>query len=238
MLHSAEFDLRFRNQHHTGAGMKITYYLDVTSSWCFWAEPAWAELKARFAGQVEFHWKVSQIPVEALPHGKAQAEWFYRRSGTVMRSPFMLNADWLEPELLPCVAPNSVAEAAKDFQVTDDRVRLALAKAAVREGRKVGRWEVAVEVAASAGSIDKDALLKRAQSAEVRERVRASTAEFYAMQVTQRPAFLLENSIGDRAIFSGLAKAGAVAAAIEAMLADAAAYASYSAHFGDSPPPV
>ena len=34
--------------------IKLTYYLEVTSSWCYWAEPAWAELKRRYAGQVEF----------------------------------------------------------------------------------------------------------------------------------------------------------------------------------------
>ena len=33
--------------------MKITYYLEVISSWCYWAEPAWADLKRRYAGRVE-----------------------------------------------------------------------------------------------------------------------------------------------------------------------------------------
>jgi hypothetical protein len=28
---------------------KVTYYLDVISSWCPWAEPSWAELKAHGA---------------------------------------------------------------------------------------------------------------------------------------------------------------------------------------------
>jgi len=30
----------------------VTYYLDVISSWCFWAEPAWAELKKRYEGKL------------------------------------------------------------------------------------------------------------------------------------------------------------------------------------------
>ena len=216
--------------------MKITYYLEVTSSWCYWAEPAWAELKQRYAGTAEFEWKISQIPVEAYPQSKAQCEWFYRRSGTIVRSPFMLNPDWLEPDIKQYLAPNLIAEAAKDLKVTDDRVRLALAHAALREGKKVGRWEVAVEIAAAAGGLDSEALLKRAKSAKIEARVRATTAEFHALQVTQRPTFLLENKIGDRAVFSGLAKAEPIIAAVDTMLADAAAYASHAAHFGSVPP--
>ena len=68
------------------------------------------------------------------------------------------------------------------------------------------------------------------------QRVRTTTAQFHALQVTQRPAFGLRSSIDDRAVFSGLVKAGPIAAAIDAMLDDAAAYASFAAHFG--PPPA
>ena len=39
--------------------IRITYYLDVASSWCFWAEPAWAALKDRYAGRVDFDWKIA-----------------------------------------------------------------------------------------------------------------------------------------------------------------------------------
>src|SRR5947199_2713170 len=79
--------------------VKVTYYLEVISSWCYWAEPAWLELNRRFAGRVEFGWKIALMPAEALPVSKNQCEWFYRRSGTITRSPFMLNSGWLEPDL-------------------------------------------------------------------------------------------------------------------------------------------
>src|SRR5213593_451558 len=138
--------------------MKVTYYLEVVSSWCYWAEPAWAELKQRYAGKVEFGWKIAQMPVEAYPVSKAQCEWFYRRSGSIMRSPFMLNSDWFQPGQM--LVPNLVAEAAKDFGVTDDRVRLAIAHAAMRDGEQAGRWEVAVAVAAEAvPTLSRDKLL-------------------------------------------------------------------------------
>lgn len=215
--------------------VKITYYLEVISSWCLWAEPAWADLKRRFGGDVEFEWKIALMDASGLPVSREQCDWFYRRSGTIMRSPFMLNSGWFEPGLKEYLAPNLVAEAARDFGVTDDRVRLALAHAAMREGRKVGRWEEAAEVGGRAAGVSADQLLAKARSAEVEGRARKSTADFHALGVTQRPTFVLENSIGDRAVFSGLATAAPLAAAIEAMLADARGYESFAVHFG--PPP-
>jgi len=215
--------------------MKATYYLEVVSSWCFWAEPAWAELKRRYAGRLEFGWKVALMDVSGLPKSREQCEWFYRRSGTIMRSPFLLHSGWFETGFKEYLAPNLVAEAAKDFGITDDRVRLAIARAGLRDGRRVGRWEEAADVAAKAAGLDAAALLAKARSPEVEARARGTTAEFHALQVTQRPTFLLENEIGDRAVFSGLVVAAPLAAAIEAMLDDAAAYASHAAHFGAPP---
>jgi predicted DsbA family dithiol-disulfide isomerase len=215
--------------------VKVTYYLEVISSWCYWAEPAWAELKRRYAGQVEFDWKIAQMPAEAYPTSKEQAEWFYQRSGLIVKSPIMLNAGWFEAGRKIYDVPNLVAEAAKDFKVTDDRVRLALAHAGEREGQKVGRWEVAVAVAAKAAKFNKTKLLARAKSAAVATRVKKSSDEFHALQVSQRPTFLIESAIGDRAVFSGIVRVEPLTAAIEALLADQAAYDSYKAHFGGPP---
>lgn len=215
----------------------ITYYLEVISSWCYWAEPAWAELQERYQHQpVEFGWKIALMDQAGMSRSRAQAEWFYRRSGTMVGSLFMLNSGWFEPELQEYLAPNCVAEAAKDFGVADDRVRLALAAAALRAGEKVGRWEISAAVAAKAAALDRKKLLAKAKSPEIEKRTRASTAEFHKLQVTQRPTFVLENNIGDRAVFSGLIKTAPLAAAIDALLADAKAYAVHAAHFGNPPP--
>jgi predicted DsbA family dithiol-disulfide isomerase len=213
----------------------VTYYLEVISSWCFWAEPAWTELKRRYAGKVEFTWKIALMPTEASPVSRNQCEWFYRRSGSITRSAFMLNSGWFEPEIKQYLAPNYVTEAARELGVTDDRVRLALAHAALREGRKVGRWEIAVDVGAVAGSLEPAKLLARAQAPEIAARAQSSTREFHDLQVTQRPTFLIANSIGDRTVFSGIVQPAPLASAIEALLADEAGYASWQAHFGDPP---
>lgn len=216
--------------------IKIIYYLDVVSSWCYWAEPAWAELKRRYANApVEFSWEIALIDESGMSKSRPQADWFYRRSGTIVRSSFMLNSGWLDPYLPEFLPPNCVAEAAKDFDATDDRVRLALMEAAMREGKKVADWSVSASVAAKAAKLDEHALLAKARSPEIEKRVRASTAKFYALQVTQRPTFVLESNIADRAVFSGCWRVEPLVAALDAMLADATAYASWKAHMGGPP---
>lgn len=217
--------------------LKVTYYLDVTSSWCYWAEPAWAELKRRYAkAPVEFTWEIALIDESGMSKSRAQAEWFYRRSGTIAGSPFMLDAGWLDPVLPEFLAANCVAEAAKDFGVTDDRVRLALMEAGMRKGQKIADWNVSAGIGAKAGGLKKAALLTKARSAAIEKRVRASTAAFHALKATQRPAFALDSNIGDRAVLSGFWRLEPLVATIESMLADAAAYGSYKTHFGDPPP--
>lgn len=212
--------------------MKVTYFIEIFSSWCHWAEPAWAEVKARYAGRVQFEWRVALMNRRDFPDSRAQCDWFYRRSGTVTRSPYMLNSGWVQPECKDYAAPNLVAEAGRDFGIEDDRLRLALAHAALREGRPLADMTVAAEVGAAAIGVAPAELRARAESAEVRGRVAASTERFHAHQITQRPSFILENAIGDKVVISGLWVAGPLCAAIDAMLADAAAYATHLAHFG------
>jgi predicted DsbA family dithiol-disulfide isomerase len=213
----------------------VTDYLDVVSSWCFWSEATWAELKRHYDGRVRFQWKVALMDPSGLPTSREQERWFYQRSGIMMRSPFMLSTDWYDPGLPEWLAPNCVAEAAKDFGFVDDCVRLALSHAALREGKTVSDWEIAAHIGANAGKIDKKKLLERAHSPDVEKRIRASTAEFHALQLTQRPAFVIDTEIGDRAVFSGVVKLEPLAATLDSMLDDATAYAAHKAHFGDPP---
>lgn len=216
--------------------IKITYYLDVVSSWCYWAEPAWTELKRRYAkSPVEFQWQIALLDATSMSKSREQADWFYRRSGMIVGAPFMLHSGWLDPVLPEFLAANCVAEAGKDFGVADDRVRLALMEASMREGLKIADWDLSAAVAAKAAGLNPESLLAKARSAEIEKRVRASTAAFHALQVTQRPTFVLDSNIGDRAVFSGVWRPDPLVAAIESMLADATAYQSWKAHFGDPP---
>ena len=217
--------------------IKATNYIDVVSSWCYWAEPAWTELKRRYENKpVDFEWKVALMDKSGLPTSHEQHEWYYRRSGTMMRSPFKLNSDWADFEMTEYLAPNCVAKAAEELGIKDDRVRVAIAYAALREGKKIGDWQVAAEVGAKAGGLDAKQLLEHAKSPGTEASVRATTAEFHAMQVTQRPTFVFQSDIGDRAVFSGFAKVEPLIAALDAMLDDIAFYQAHAAHFGQPPP--
>ncbi|MFL6516006.1 MAG: DsbA family protein [Chthoniobacterales bacterium] len=214
----------------------ITYYLDVVSSWCYWSEPAWAALKQRYEGRVAFQWKIALMDKSGLPTSREQHEWYYRRSGVLMGSPFMLRCDWADFGAAEYLVPNCIAEAGKDFGYSDDRLRLTLASAALREGKKVGEWDIAAEVVGRIMPLgDARSLLEKAKSSDVEKRVRESTEEFHRLQVTQRPTFVLDTNIGDRAVFSGFATADPMEAAIESMLDDADAYAVFGAHFGGPP---
>jgi len=214
--------------------MKVTYYLEVLSSWCHWAEPVWTELKKRYAGRAEFEWKIALMHPGDFPVSQAQCDWFYQRSGgTVMHSSYKLNSGWFEVERKgQYEAPNLVAEAARDFGFSGDEVRLALAHAALHDGIKIGDLALAVKVAAKAGRIDARKLRAATESKAVKARVDASTAEFFSHQINQRPAFVLTDAIGDKAVFSGLVRLEPLTATIDAMLSDTAAYAAHKAHHG------
>ncbi|MBL9208178.1 MAG: DsbA family protein [Opitutaceae bacterium] len=215
----------------------VTYYLEVISSWCHWVEPTWHRLQEAYAGRVNFAWKVALMSPGDFPVSESQCRWFYRRSGTIMRSPYALNSGWFEAGREGHYeAPNLVAEAGRDFiGAADERIRLALNHAAVRDGRKIGDLAIASEVAAAAVGISAAALRAAAESVAVRARVDASTAEFHAHQISQRPAFILGNTIGDKVVVSGLTRYETLAAAIDGLLIDAEAYASHAAHFGGPP---
>src|SRR3954467_13618467 len=133
--------------------MKVIYYVEILSSWCAWVEPTWAELKRRYEGRATFEWKIALMNPADFPVSREQCDWFYRRSGgTVMHSPFMLNSGWYEASRKGHYeTPNLVAEAARDFGFDNDEIRLALSRAALRDGQKIGDLAIAVAVAAKAG---------------------------------------------------------------------------------------
>lgn len=216
--------------------LTVTIYIDVVSSWCYWAAPAWQDLQQRYAGRAKFVWKIALMDEAGIPTSHKQMDWFYRRSGVMMRSPVMLKSAWHQVGQTEYLAPNAVAEAAREFGGTDERVWLAIARAGLLEGRNTGDWNIAAEVGAQATGVDRAKLLERARSPEVEERVRATTAEFHAMRVNQRPTFVLDSTIGDRAVFSGFARAEPISAAIDSMLDDLVSYDSHAAHYGAPPP--
>lgn len=217
----------------TTPGLTVTLYLEVISSWCFHTEAAWDEVRLRFAGNATFDWRIALMEPAAYPATRAQADWFYRRSGTIVGAQWILNSGWLDSRAPDgFVVPNLVAEAARRLGAGDDRVRRAIADAALRDGQGVGDLDVAVAIAAEASGLNRDALRTASLDPQTRATLDASTRDFHAMGATQRPTWVIESEIGDRAMLSGTWRAAPVIAVVEATLADLRAYRSHAAHYG------
>ena len=119
----------------------------------FPVEPVWAELLRRHGRELEFGWKIALMDPSGLPVSRDQLEWFYRRSGIMMRASYKLNSGWYDAALAEYLAPNAVPEAARDMGVTDDSVRIAIAEAAVLRGERVGDWEVSARIASETSGL-------------------------------------------------------------------------------------
>jgi predicted DsbA family dithiol-disulfide isomerase len=128
---------------------------------------------------------------------------------------------------------NLAAEAARDLGFEDDRVRLALARAALVEGVPVQYKDAAADLVASVTGAEPATVLALMESAAVNERIEQSEREFAALGVDQRPTFVLRSSIGDTAILSGIWTAEPLDATIAAMLRDVEKYAAFAA---ENPP--
>ena len=77
--------------------LNVTYYLDIISSWCYYSESTWNLLKEKFGDVATFDWQIALIPEKGLPDTREEEEWYYRRSGTMVQWPTMLNGAWWEP---------------------------------------------------------------------------------------------------------------------------------------------
>ena len=42
------------------ARVKMIYYMDILSSWCYFAEDAIAKVRSRFGEDLDFEWRIAQ----------------------------------------------------------------------------------------------------------------------------------------------------------------------------------
>jgi predicted DsbA family dithiol-disulfide isomerase len=204
--------------------VRMRYYVDVMSSWCFYCEPNLRRLREKYGDRLAYEWRIAQVV--DFPKSRAQVEWFYRRSGSI--SGMHLNPSWFaKPE--PATNANLAAEAAREPGNEDDRVRLALARAALVDGLAIQDRAVAARVAAEAAGMPIDQLMRLMDEPAAAERLAQGEREFAALGVDQRPAFVLRSAIGDVAMFSGVWSFEPLDAAIAAMLSDVSKYGDFAA---------
>lgn len=196
--------------------VRLTYYLDVLSSWCLVAEPALGRLRQECGERLAYDWRIAILfEKQAMGYSRETCDWYYSRTASI--SGTKLNAAWRESVADTTVPANLAAEAARALGVSDDRVRLALARAAMNDGKKLARRDVATEIAARASGLDPAALERAMDDPATMARIDAATAEFEALGGTMRPTFVMRNDIDDLTVLSGLYRYESLSACFQEM---------------------
>jgi predicted DsbA family dithiol-disulfide isomerase len=185
------------------AHVDVIYYVDVLSSWCHVADRALVRIEAKYGESVRVEWRIAQLfDYGPLPFSREQLSWYYAR--TAKMTDVQLNVGWHDSaETTTCYA-NQAAEAARALGAADSRVRRALSRAALIDGKPLGRRENAVEEAARVSGHAPERISELMESAHVRERIAQTTQEFKDLALPQLPSFVMRNTSGDLAVFSGL----------------------------------
>ncbi len=158
-----------------------------------------------------FEWRIALMRPRIFPSPRAQCDWFYRRSGgTVMRSPVHAQLRMVREgarRATTSAEPRRGGRPGFRRSLTTGSAWPCRQAASEIEGRKIGRHRRGRGRRGQGDRASPPGSCKaRAESAAVRARVDASTAEFFSHRITQRPAFILEDAIGDKAVFSGLVR--------------------------------
>ena len=185
------------------AYVDLIFYLDVLSSWSHIGDRAVERVEEKYADAVRLDWRIAQLfDYGPLPYSQDDLRWYYAR--TEKMTGIRLNADWHDSAESTTVYANQAAEAARLLGMGDSRVRRALARAALVEGKPLGRREAAIAEAARATGLSEARIAQAMASEQVDRRIAQSTAEFKDLALPQLPSFLLRNETGDLAVFSGL----------------------------------
>jgi predicted DsbA family dithiol-disulfide isomerase len=185
------------------AHVDVIYYVDVLSSWCHIADRALERIETKYGQNVRIDWRIAQLfDYGPLPYSHDDLSWYYAR--TAKMTGVQLNAAWhASPETTTRYA-NQAAEAARLLGATDSRVRRALSRAAVSDGKPLGRREAALEEAARASGFAAETIAQLMDSERVQQRIAQTTREFKDLALPQLPSFVMRNTSGDLALFSGL----------------------------------
>lgn len=195
----------------------LIFYLDVLSSWSHIGDRAVERIEEQYGDAVRLDWRIAQLfDYGPLPYSQDELRWYYARTEKI--AGIRLNADWHDSPETTTVYANQAAEAARLLGIGDSRVRRALARAALIEGKPLGRREVAVAVAADAAGSSEERIAQAMDSEQVDRRIAQSTAEFKDLALPQLPSFLLRNETGDLAVFSGLYTFESLEGAVAEML--------------------
>lgn len=199
------------------AHVDVIYYVDVLSSWCHIADRSLERIEAKYGDAVHLDWRVAQLfDFGPLPYSRDDLTWYYAR--TAKMTGVQLNTAWHDSPQTTTVYANQAAEAARALGSTDSKVRRGLSRAALIDGKALGRREMAIEEAAHLTGFPADRIAEMMTSPEIEQRIEQTTQEFKDLALPQLPSFLMRNTSGDLAAFSGLYTFESLDAAISEML--------------------
>lgn len=199
------------------AHVEVIYYVDVLSSWCWVAERAVERIEQRCGGAVRLEWRIAQLfDFGPLPFTQPELEWYYSRTEKI--SGVRMDASWRDSADATTKFANQAAEACRNLGVRGSDVRRGLARAALVEGKPLGRREVALAEAARLSGLPPEQISAKMDAQDVQQRIAQTTQEFKDLALPQLPSFVLRNTSGDLAVFSGLYTFESLDAVIAEML--------------------
>jgi predicted DsbA family dithiol-disulfide isomerase len=185
------------------AVVELTAYVDVLSSWCYVGDLALQKIEKKYGDRLRVDWKIAQLfEFGPLPYTREQLAWYYARTAKI--SGVQMNADWVDTPDATTMHANQAAEAARSLGVTDMSLVRALNRATVIDGKPLGRREPALEEAARISGLDRAELDRVMRDPATAGRIQQTTREFEALNLPQRPSYILRNPTGDLALLSGI----------------------------------
>lgn len=199
------------------AHVEVIYYVDVLSSWCYVADRALERIEQKYGDGVHLDWRIAQLfDSGPLPYSREDLAWYYAR--TAKMTGVQLNDAWHDSAETTTKYANAAAEAARVLGAVDSRVRRGLARAALIDGKPLGRREPAIEETARLSGFAAERIGELMDSPQVTQRIARTLQEFTDLALPQRPSFVMRNTTGDLAVFSGLYTFEALDATITEML--------------------
>lgn len=185
------------------AHVDVIYYVDVLSSWCHIADRAVESIEEKYGENVRLDWRIAQLfDYGPLPYTRDDLAWYYARA--LRMTGVQLSNAWHDSPETTTKYANQAAEAARALGSGDSGVRRGLSRAALIDGKPAGRREVAIDEAARLSGFAPERIAELMDSPHVTARIAQTTQEFKDLALPQLPSFVMRNSSGDLAVFSGL----------------------------------
>lgn len=207
------------------AKVECSYFLDVLSQWCLIADSTLRDLQAKHS-QLDVSLRFVPIAFkDPLPVTRAEQARAYERSAMITG---VRTVPWIvEGEPTHTWEANATVLAGAHLGLDVERVRGAIAHAALIEGQPMGREGAAIALVSRQFGVDAKELQHVVYGAEIAARMQAQEDAFKALHLQVRPTFVLRNAIEDHVILGGTYRFDLLDTSVQCLSEDAAGYAHF-----------